>query len=151
MARPKNLDTDQKTLGLIDLIKQKKLEIAKSEKPSYKTNCSFVYIEGRLNDSINIHAEFDVRKLICMVAFIQEKEASYANAARTLKIDSPPPFTWNGYSANEWIEDLTMRIKKIQVGTERTKLEALLERLNKIISPELKAQLELEAIESELA
>lgn len=43
-----------------------------------------------------------------------------------------------------------VRIMKIQIASEKEKLESLETRLNKIISPEKRAELELEAIEAEL-
>lgn len=52
--------TDEKTPALIKDINQKKDEIAKLEKPNWKTNCSFSYysINGKLIDPpINIHEE----------------------------------------------------------------------------------------------
>ena len=143
--------TDKKTLELIAQVKQQKAEIAKAEKPSYKTNCSFSYVEGKMNDAINIHVEANVKNLICIAAFLQEREKSYAEAAKALGVEAPPEFNWNGFTVKDWTDDLKMRITKVQIGAKRKKLEALEERLNKIISPELRAELELEAIASELS
>lgn len=143
--------TDKKTLELIAQVKQQKAEIAKAEKPAYKTNCTFSYIEGKMSDAVNIHVESNVKNLICIAAFLQEREKSYVEAAKVLGVETPPEFNWNGSTVKEWIDDIKMRISKIQIGAKRKKLEALEERLNKIISPELRAELELEAIASELS
>lgn len=143
--------TDKKTLELIAQVKAKTMLIAKAEKPAYKTNCSFSYIEGNRGSVTNIHVESDLKKLICIVAFLQERQSSYQNAAKLLGVEKAPEFTWDGYTADEWIADLKTRIAKIQISSEKRKLEVLEERLNKIISPAKRAELELEAIENELA
>jgi hypothetical protein len=141
--------TDKKTMELIALVKTQKAEIAKLEKPSYKTNCSFSYIEGTKSSATNIHVETDVRKLISMAAFLAEREKSYKETARLLNVDTVPDFQWDGYTVAEWLEDIKTRINKVQIAAKRSKLE-LESRLKKIISPELQAELELEAIAGEL-
>jgi len=142
--------TDKKTLELIDLVKRQKAEIARLEKPSFKTNCSFTYIEGTKSNAVNIHVETDVRKLISMAAFLLNQEENYKETAKLLGVENIPDFSWDGYPVAEWIEDLKTRINKVQIGAKRKKLEALEDRLKKIISPELQAELELEAIAGEL-
>ena len=143
--------TDKKTLELIAQVKTKKAAIAKAEKPSYKTNCSFSFVEGVRSGATNIHAETDIKKLICMAAFLTDRQGSYQTVAvKVLGVDKPPEFTWDGFTVEEWIGDIKQRLAKIQIVTEKKKLEALEERLNKIISPEKRAELELEAIASEL-
>jgi len=143
--------TDKKTLELIAQVKAKKAAIAKAEKPAYKTNLSFSYIEGNKSSATNLNIETDVRKLICIAAFLTERSATYSMVAtKVLGVDKPPEFTWDGYTVDDWIGDLKLKITKIQIVAEKKKLEALEERLNKIISPEKRAELELEAIANEL-
>jgi hypothetical protein len=69
-----------------------------------------------------------------------------------LGVENPPDFkfTWDNFTADEWIGDIKARIAKIQISAEKEKLENLEKRLNKIVSPEKRAELELEAIEQEL-
>ncbi len=142
--------TDKKTLELIEQVKRDRAEIAKLDKPSYKTNCSFTYIEGNRGSATNIHVETDVKKLILMAAFLTEKENSYKGAAKLLGVEKIPDFTWDGYTVAEWLQDLKTRISKVQISSKKAKLEALEARLKKIISPELQAELELADIEKEL-
>jgi len=143
--------TDKKTLELIGQVKAKKAAIAKAEKPSYKTNMSFSYIEGNKSSASNLNVESDLKRLICIAAFLTERSASYTLVAtKVLGVDKPPEFTWDGYTVDDWIGDLKMRITKIQIVAEKKKLESLEERLNKIISPVKRAELELEAIANEL-
>jgi hypothetical protein len=55
-------------------------------------------------------------------------------------------FTWLGFSIDEWKEDFQTRVNQISVQEKRKELAELESRLNAIISPELKAQMELESI-----
>jgi hypothetical protein len=141
--------TDKKTLELIKLVRTQKADIEKAEKPSWKTNRMFSYIEGSSN-VVNLAVESNVTKLISYVSFLISQELAYSEAAKRLNVENPPPFTWGGYPLSEWLEDVKLRIAKLQIAAKRAKLEALENRLNTIISPELKAELELEAIQAEL-
>lgn len=142
--------TDKKTLGLIAEIKKQKEEIGKADRPSWRTNCAFAYVEGS-SATQNIQVLSSVRDLICIVACLLDKRASYDHAAKLLGVENPPTFTWCGFTVEDWVEDLKLRINKIQIASKRKKLETLEARLNAVISPELRAELELEAITSELA
>jgi len=143
--------TDQKILDLIKKVTSERKEIAKIlGKPSYSTNGSFSYSEGRSNDSINIRVEKDVRTLISIGSFVRSREGVYAETAAILGVVDPPAFTWGGFTVEEWLNDLKVAISKSQVAARQKKLAELEARLNSIVSPELRARLEIEAIESEL-
>lgn len=141
--------TDKKTLELIVEVNRQRAEISKIEKPNWKTSCSFSYVEGN-NSTINLHVESNVRNLIKIVAFLQNREKSYNQASKDLGVENAPEFTWNGFSVADWIEDVKMRINKIQIADKKKKFETLEARLNAIISPELRAEIELEKIANEL-
>lgn len=141
--------TDKKTLDLINEVKKQKADIAKADRPQYRTNCSFAYVEGS-SQTTNIQVESNIRNLICIASFLIDKEMSYKEAAKTLGVESAPEFTWGGFTTADWIEDLKTRITKAQIAIKRKKLEVLEDRLNKIISPDLRAELELAAITEEL-
>ena len=142
--------TDQKTLDLIKEVERQKAEISKIERPNWKTNCSFSYVEGNAANLTNIHVESNVKNLVCIAAFLRDRETSYDQTALLLGVDAPK-FSWNGSSVSDWLEDIKMRINKIQINSKKQKLELLENRLNAIISPELRAEMELQKIESELS
>jgi len=146
----KTLDLIKKTLDLIKEVKARKAEISKAEKPNWITNCTFSQIEGSASNVINLHVETNVKTLIGVAAYLMSAEKSYKEAAAALKVDSPPEFTWNGFSVKDWIEDIKARIGKIQITSKKKGLETLESRLNAIISPELRAEMGLDAIASEL-
>lgn len=141
--------TDQKTLDLIKEVKRQKEEISQAERPNWITNCSFSHTEGKQNDQINLHVEANVKTLIMIVAFLKDRERSYNEAAAELGVEAPA-FSWSGFSVADWISDIKSRINKIQIASKRKKLETLEARLNAIISPELRTEMELEAIMGEL-
>lgn len=144
------INTDDTTMKLINEVNRQKKEIASLERINWKTNCSFSYTENPSN-SIPLQVETDVRKLVLIVAFLLEKEASYIAAAKLLGIESTTPeLVWNNFPINAWIEDIGMRIKKVQIADKHKRLETLEARLNAIISPELRAELELKDVQKML-
>jgi hypothetical protein len=146
--------TDETTLKLIKEVKKRKEEIAKVKKPNWQTNCSFTYADKNAGQSvgtpINLHVCADLSVLLNIAAFLGERIKAVKAAAATLEVDSPPDFKWNGYTAKEWLDDLKMRVAQIQIKKKEDKLEQLEKRLNKIVSPDLRAEMELEAIQAEL-
>lgn len=144
--------SDKKTLELIQEVKKQKAEIAKIERPNWKTNCTFSFYDGKLNDTINLHVENDVKRLIGIAGFIWTHQSGYCSGVGILGMkDDAPTFTWGGFQASDWFDDIKLRIAKIQITKKKQKLEALEARLNSIISPELRAEMELQAIAEELA
>ena|ERR1700722_13168199 len=141
---------DKKTLDLIQEVRRRKQEIQKAERPNWKTNCSFSWVEGSAGIT-NIHVESSVRNLLLIASFLKDKETGYNNIASALGIESVPLFTWCGYSAGDWLDDIRSRVNKIQIAAKKDSLEKLELRLNAIISPELRAELELASIAEELA
>jgi hypothetical protein len=143
--------TDEITLNLIKEVNRRKSEIAQIEKPNWITNCSFSFSENGISDLTNIHVEANIKKLISIVAFLISKRDVYRDAVEALDLPTEEyVFTWGGFKVNEWISDIKTRINKLQIASKKASLEKLETRLNAIISPELRAKMELEAIASEL-
>lgn len=139
---------DERTLKLIEEVKKRKAEIAQAEKPNYTTNMSFRRQEGAR--PVNLHVEQDVATLVGVVAFLRQQEAAYTTAAKELELEKPPAFEWDGFTVNEWVGDIKTRLNKVQIKAKKEALAKLEQRLDKIISPELRAEMELAAIEAEL-
>jgi hypothetical protein len=141
---------DKTTLALIAEIKRRRAEIAKADRPQWLTNAAFSFVEGTLSQVIHLRVVTNIRDLIIIAAFLKEREARYADAAKELGVESPPAFAWNGFSVSDWYEDLKTRIAKIQIATKQQKLAALESRLEAVISPELRREMELAQIAEEL-
>ena len=141
---------DKKTLALIEEVRRRKQDIADSEKPAFRTNCSFSFSELKTNETVNLHVEGNIQTLLKITGFVTAKSKEYEWAVNALAIEDAPKFTWNGYSAEDWINDVKLRIGKIQIAAKKRKLAELEDRLNRIVSPELRQQMELDAITKEL-
>jgi hypothetical protein len=148
MAKSK-ANADETTLKLIEEVKRRRAEISKAERSNWITNSSFAYVEGSSN-TVNIKVITDLKQLIAIAAFLRGQEANYKAAAVELGVESPPPFSWGGFSLGDWMEDLKTRIAKIQLEAKRQKLAQLESRLDAVISPELKREMELAKIAEEL-
>ena len=136
--------TDEKVRELFDLVQSKKLVIEKAERPCWKTSGNFGYSANSAHDRITIAMVTDVRKIVEMYAFIMDRKDKSESAAKDLGVEYN--FTWLGFSIDEWKEDFQTRVNQISVQEKRKELAELESRLNAIISPELKAQMELESI-----
>lgn len=142
---------DQVVLELIKQVKDQKAEIASIEKPQWKTNCSFTVTEGDLSKATNLHTVSDVSHLLKIAGFLIFRAHAYAEAAVLMGVEKPPAFTWQGYVVDDWTHDLKLRLDKLGVAAKQQKLAILEGRLDKLISPELRRKLELEAIQAEMS
>jgi hypothetical protein len=151
MAKAKTTTTaDEQVQQLIALVKGKKDEIAKAEKPDWKTNCSFaVDPTTRPNDRTNIQTVADIDALVGILAFLKGKERDFKEASDLLGVSSK--FKWMGYTVAEWQSDLQNRINKVQINKKKADLQALEMRLDRLISPELRREMELAEITKMLA
>ncbi len=138
---------DQRVLDLIDLAKKKKEAIAKAEKPNWKTNCSFSKDEYGSN-RINLQATTDISVLIGILGFLTLTHAAFLQAAQLLGVEQE--FLWMGFSYEDWKSDIETRVTKLHITKEKKNLELIEERLGKLISPELRKELELQELEKEL-
>lgn len=138
---------DKKVLDMIQLVEKEKDEIKQLEKPNWKTNCLLSVIEGT-GKGLNFHVCSNKYDLVKALGFLISKKEEYNKAAGVLKVSGP--FVWDGYSFEDWQHDIKLRINKLQIDSKKKKLAALESRLDKVISPELKQKMELEAIEKEL-
>lgn len=147
MAKAKNLDSQ--TLELIEEVKRQKADIAQTEGWVWKTNCTFSYVEGDAAKTVNLHIVNDVRELIKMVAHVLGQEANYKAAAHIMEVQAPP-FTWCSFSASDWIADIKAKINRVQLAAKRRKLEVFENKLNGLMSSDLRTKMELDSIMAEL-
>jgi len=144
----KKQEADQRVLDLIELAKKKKEAIAKAEKPNWKTNCSFSKDEYGSN-RINLQATTDVAVLIGILGFLIATKNSFDGAAKLLNLDKE--IICMGFSFEDWKSDIETRVTKLEITKEKKNLEIIEERLGKLISPELRKELELQELEKELS
>lgn len=140
---------DQQTMALIAEVRRRKEEIAKLTRPSWRTNCSFSYWADS-SDTTNLHVERNVGTLIAIAAFLRDRDRGYEEAAEALEVESAPDFVWGGFTVADWLYDIKTRIDQLQIESKRKKLDTLEKRLDAVISPELRREMELEQIAAEL-
>lgn len=141
------MSIDTKINELFEIVKKQLAEVEKAEqasKSAWKTNCSF-QMNGQ--PTINLQTA-DVAKVMELTKhlILQRDLHEKANAA----LDLSQPFTFAGYSFDDVVTDCKTRLAKLSVKEKRVKLDALNARLDAIVSPEQRRQMELEAITKEL-
>lgn len=140
-------NNDKLVQELTKIVNEKKAAIAKAERPNWNTNCAFRYSKDSAA-SINLQVCGNVEDLVNILGFLCEKRNAFNEAQKI--IGTNLEFKWFGFTFDEWAEDIKTRIDKIEITMKKKELEMLEERLNKLISPELRAQMELEEIRKSL-
>ena len=138
---------DQRVQALFDQLATKKEVVAKAEKPVYVTGGQFRFSED-VSRSIDITTVRDERKLVEILTFLKERSSKYAEASADLGCEVK--FTWLGFTVEEWTADLKTRVNILQISKRKAELVELEARLNAIVSPELRRQMELAALEKAL-
>src|SRR5690606_32029610 len=114
----------------------------------WKTKCTFSYTGVPSNESVNLHVLSNVNTLIGIYSFLLVQDRAFKDACKELSVDAE--FQWQGHSLDAWTHDIKTRIDQIMVIENQKKLDSLQKRLDVLISPELRAKLEIEQIQKEL-
>lgn len=138
---------DKLVQELTKIVNDKKAAIAKAERPNWRTNCAFRYNKDS-SASINLQVCNVVEDLVYILGFLVEKRNAFNEAQKI--IGTNLEFKWFGFTFDDWSEDIKTRVDKIEITYKKKELEMLEERLDKLISPELRAQMELEDIKKTL-
>lgn len=137
--------TDEKVRELFLSVQEKKMAIEKAEKPCWNTSGQFGYSANSAHDRVDVKTVTDVRKIVDMLAFLIDRKEKSNVAAEELGVKYS--FTWLGFTVDEWKVDFQTRVNQISIQEKRKELAEIEYRLNSIISPELRATMELEAIQ----
>lgn len=136
---------DEIVQELIKVVQERKAEIAKTEKAKWITNCSIPFEGTR----INIQTVNDVDTLIRMAGTIIGHKKVLEDGSEFL-LGEVQKLELSGFSAEDWLKDIKTRYEKIQLASKKKELEEYESRLDKLVSPEVREQLELEAIQKGL-
>lgn len=136
-------EIDNIVQDLFKVVQTKKDEIAKAEKPNWETNCAFGFYP-ETSQRINLQVMSDVADLVNILAFLIEKHKNFDAAQEILGTNLK--FKWLGFTFDQWKSDIKTRLDKIQISMKKRELNELEARLDKLVSPELKQQMELEEI-----
>lgn len=151
--RTKKPDADDKIMQLLAKVKAQKEAIAQAERPTYKTNMTFSFVDGNLSQAVNLRVVTDLGQLLKIAAHVRSAAASYEEAGSAIlgPDEKPPAFLWCNFSAVEWTHDIKLRVGQIRIKSQRERLHELEQRLDSILTPERRRELELLAIERELS
>jgi len=122
-------------------IKKRLSKMEEAKNAGTKTNGMFHW-NGRTRDtqseskSINIFKTTSVVLLISILGFIMTRKKEYDEAAKKLKINPYPVFSWSGYSIDSWEDDIKTRINVITHESEVNRLIKLRDELSKYVSEE---------------
>jgi hypothetical protein len=141
--------TDKKVQQLFEVVQKKKEEIKKIEKPNWFTNCAFRPDTDSTVGSFNLQTVSDPNVLVLALSKLQVLKETAERVSVDLGVEGYK-FSHLGFSFDDWKSDFQTRVAKIQISKKKSELASLETRLNSLISPELKAELELEAISKEL-
>ena len=134
---------------LLQVAKDKRKEIEQAEKPNWRTNCSFGY-RPDTSERTNLQIQTKVDTLVDIMAFLIEKRDGWEKA-RSILVLPYKQFTWQGFTYDDWYSDIISRINKINIAEKKKELDEIEGRLNKLVSPERREQMELEALQKMLA
>lgn len=140
---------DTKITELFGVLSKKKEEVELAEavtKQPWKTNCSF-QVQG-MSTPINIQTVTEAN-LINLLADILQRKEYFAQSYKILGI-SQKDTKIGGFDYDDWVLDFKKRIAIISIKEQKQQLSQLEERLNAIVSPEQRRELELQAIMSSL-
>lgn len=141
--------TDEAVLGLLKKVSQKKEEIKKAQKkPQYKTNLTIGYDPNTTAGRIMIQTVTDAPKLMDIYAFLLSKEEFLTEAANELGL--PLDTTYMGYEIDDWKHDLKARAAQLSIEAKKRELDVLDKRVNSLVSPDQRREMELAALTAEL-
>lgn len=141
--------SDELVMQLFEKVKDKKREIAFSERPSWLTSCTLGTNPDSLLDRMNIQTVTDINKLLDIYGFLLMKEDFWMKAGKELGVVHV--FKWMGFSIESWKTDIQSRIAQINLTVKRKELETLETRLNGLVTLEQRRELELKEISKLLA
>ena len=137
---------DEKVKTMLDVLEKKRKELGTRPSGVLVTNGLLKFTD---KDHININAITDIKVAANSLALILENKSAYENACKALGIESE--YNYGGYSIEDWITDLKLRVKIIQWNAKQAEFNAISKKLDGLISEDLRTEKELGDIESLLS
>ncbi len=145
-----NNKTDDIVLQLLAKVEEKKKQIGNAERPSWITNCSFGF-DPSSNSRINIQVVKDLETLVDIHAFLTAKYGHYRASLKELGVaEKDAPFKWLGFTFDQWVSDLFTRLNGLRIKAKKDELATLEARVNSLVSPEQRRQIELAKLVAEI-
>lgn len=135
---------DQVVLKLQEQIKTKEQELLTISKPSWKTNNNLEVYGVRYN----LHVQ-SVESLTLLFSYLIGIFRNLEESYEILQVRNKE-VKYNGYTYAEYFHDISLHIAIKDKRVKEEQLNKLKERVSSLLSDELKAKLELDAINEEL-
>ncbi len=137
--------TDDLVLELLRKVQQKKQEIKAAKRaPKWKTNLSLGRDPSTTHGRVNIMTRTDPNEIIDWYIFFIKKEEHITKASEELGL--PADLTWLGFPVADWKEDLKTCAARLSIDAKQKEMEALDKRVNKLVSPDQRREMELKAL-----
>jgi hypothetical protein len=91
---------------------------------------------GNLGPFGDIKTQTKIEELIKAHSYVTKKAACYDESMMILKVESCKPFEENGYSADDWVSDIKLRIDILQHKETMDKLQEAKSILSQFLSAE---------------
>jgi hypothetical protein len=139
-------EEDKVIQKLFDKAKQKRAAIDKVKRAEYKTNQIFSW-DDTLRNTSNLNI-MSIRELTNVLSKLCCERNNWNEANKLLCINTK--FEWCNHSFEDWLHDIKNKVDNLNIRTKVKELNVLEAKLDKLISPEMKRKLEIEAISKEL-
>lgn len=141
--------TDEAVMALLQKVAEKKAEILKAtQKPQWKTNCTIGFDPETTAGRVNIMTVRDINKLLDIECFLLQRNDYQKKAAAQLGVE--PNYEYMGYSIADWEADLKFRADQLGIEQKKRELDELDKRVNSLVSPDQRREMELEALQKVL-
>ena len=137
---------DAKVQKLMATVKARRAKVGKLKKPQWITPCSLV-LPGCERLSIQVCSDLGLLAFAC--GTLLRMKVDIESASKELDVEVKAD--WQSYPIDDWITDIKLRIQVTQVKAEQEKLTKLEAKLNTLLSPEQRREIELASIADELA
>jgi hypothetical protein len=141
-------EIDARVQKLFDKLLAKKKEVESLEKPSSnKTNLSFPF-DMLKSERMNIQTASS-EQIVHALAFLITKAQAYEEACKFLEVKIP--FVWGGSSFDDWKQDMSARVSRLNIAEKKKELAELEVKINNVVSPEQRRLMEIDALTKALA
>lgn len=126
--------------------KEKLNELLNKNERKFNVTRDFYYNPSNPNSSVELE-NANLKTLIEVAAFINEKKKNYDDAAELFELKQYPEWIWMGFTWNQWIEDIKIHISQIDSQKQISDLQKRLRQLTNVLPEEVKIVLALNGIE----
>lgn len=136
----------KKLLEEIKSNKEKLNELLTINESKFNVTKDFYYNPNNQNSSVELE-NANLKTLIEVTAFLNEKKKNYDDAAEMLELNNYPEWNWMGFTWYQWIEDIKIHISQIDSQKQISSLQKRLRQLTNVLPEEVRIALALNGIE----